>query len=181
MLTASYKAEVEYRHRQFVADQETKANIDSFAAFLTSDTSKFGVMFCGTCGNGKTTLLFAFQSLLYYLVERGMIDSRFGISVVDAKDVQRQAKEIKLFQNLRSSEMLAIEDMGREATEILDYGNIINPVIDLLEWRYNEQLFTMITTNLTPSQIREKYGARIADRLNEMFENIIFKNSTYRR
>ena len=41
-------------------------------------------------------------------------------------------------------------------------------------------LFTFITTNLTKSQIREKYGNRIADRFNEMLEVIIFKNETYR-
>ena len=50
----------------------------------------------------------------------------------------------------------------------------------MLEYRYNSQLFTFITTNLTKSQIREKYGNRIADRFNEMLEVIIFKNETYR-
>ena len=39
---------------------------------------------------------------------------------------------------------------------------------------------TLITTNLTPQQIREHYGDRIADRLNEMVKKIVFNNSTYR-
>jgi DNA replication protein DnaC len=43
------------------------------------------------------------------------------------------------------------------------------------------QLFTIITTNLTPSEIREKYGDRIADRMNEMMVKIIFNNDTYRK
>ncbi len=38
---------------------------------------------------------------------------------------------------------------------------------------------TLITTNLTPQQIREHYGDRIADRLNEMVKKIVFNNSTY--
>ena len=76
--------------------------------------------------------------------------------------------------------MLAIEDMGREPAEILEFGNTASPVIDLLEYRYDNQLFTFITTNLTPAQIREKYGNRIADRFNEMMETIVFKNGTYR-
>jgi DNA replication protein DnaC len=42
------------------------------------------------------------------------------------------------------------------------------------------QLFTIITTNLTPAEIREKYGDRIADRMNEMMVKIIFNNPTYR-
>ena len=77
--------------------------------------------------------------------------------------------------------MIAIEDMGREATEVLDYGNVLNPVIDLIEYRYDNQLFTAITTNLTSKQVSEKYGKRIADRFNEMLEVIVFENATYRK
>lgn len=90
------------------------------------------------------------------------------------------AKDFEAFRNLRNMPMIAIEDMGREPIEVLDYGNVLNPVVDMLEYRYNLQLFTFITTNLTKSQIREKYGNRIADRFNEMLEVIIFKNETYR-
>lgn len=41
-------------------------------------------------------------------------------------------------------------------------------LIDLTTALYNEQLYTMFTTNLTTAQIVEKYGKRIVDRLNEM-------------
>ena len=76
--------------------------------------------------------------------------------------------------------MLSIDDLGVEPSEVLDYGNVLSPVIELLSRRYNAQLFTIVTTNLTPKQIREHYGERIADRFNEMFERIVFENSTYR-
>jgi DNA replication protein DnaC len=71
--------------------------------------------------------------------------------------------------------------MGLEPTEILDYGNAINPVIEIMEQRYKQQLFTFITTNLTPSQIREKYGDRIADRFNETTKCIVYTNPTFRK
>lgn len=180
-MKTAYQAEVEYRRRKFADDAETNKNIESFAKFLTSDVSKFGVLFCGLCGNGKTTLLRAFQNATNYLCSRGMFeDSKVGISIVDAKEVAQYARDLKQFHSLRSRDMLAVEDMGREPTEVLEYGNVLNPVIDLLEYRYNEQLFTLITTNLQPKEIREKYGDRIADRFNEMFDKIIFNNSTYR-
>lgn len=76
--------------------------------------------------------------------------------------------------------MLGIDDLGTEPSEVLDYGNIYTPVIDLLTKRYEEQLFTIITINLTPQQIRGHYGDRIADRLNEMVKKIVFNNCTYR-
>lgn len=182
IMTAAYQSEVEYRRRKFVLDNDTAANIGKFAKFLTSDTSKFGIMFSGTCGNGKTTLLYAFQSALNFMRDWDVFeDKNVGISIVDAKEVTAYAKDIKQFHQLRSRDMLAIEDMGREPLELLEYGNVLNPVIDLLEYRYNQQLFTAITTNLTPKEIREKYGSRIADRFNEMFDKIIFNNATYRK
>jgi DNA replication protein DnaC len=181
-IMAAYQAEVEYRRRTFVEDKETLSNIDRFAKFLTGNDSRFGIMFSGICGNGKTTLLYAFQSALNYLVQRGVIeDSNVGISIIDAKEIVQYAKDVNRFQSLRSRDMLAIEDMGREPLEIMEYGNVISPVVDLLEYRYNNQLFTAITTNLTPKEIREKYGNRIADRFNEMFDKIIFENGTYRK
>jgi DNA replication protein DnaC len=81
----------------------------------------------------------------------------------------------------KSIAVLCIDDVGLEPTEVLDYGNAINPVIEILEQRYQRQLFTFITTNLTPKQIREKYGDRIADRFNEMMKCIVYKNPTFRR
>ena len=50
-----------------------------------------------------------------------------------------------------------------------------------VEYRYDEQMPTMISTNLMPSEIRSKYGDRIADRLNEMAIVIVFKNASYRK
>jgi DNA replication protein DnaC len=62
----------------------------------------------------------------------------------------------------------------------MDFGNVLCPVVDLLTKRYDMQLFTIVTTNLTPAEIREKYGDRVADRMNEMMVKVIFNNETYR-
>lgn len=182
LLTASYMAEVEYRRRKYESNAETENNISRLARALTSDNSKFGIMFCGVCGNGKTTLLYALQTAILEIDKYGGFEDKgTGISIVDAKEVAQYARDYKSFRELRNRPMLAIEDMGREPTEMLDYGNVLNPIIDLIEYRYNNQLFTAITTNLTSEQISTKYGRRIADRFNEMLEVIIFKNPSYRK
>ena len=49
-------------------------------------------------------------------------------------------------------DVLGLDDLGTEQSEVLDYGNVYTPVIDLLTKRYEEQLFTIITTNLTPQR-----------------------------
>jgi DNA replication protein DnaC len=183
VLTAAYQAEIDFRHRTFDDDEPTRENIKRVAKFLTDDNQKFGMIFLGLCGNGKTTMLYAFQQSVNYLNRNNVFadSSQVGIQIMDAKEIAGIAKDVKEFRTIKNRPMLAIEDMGREPTEVLDYGNVLNPVIDLIEYRYDAQLFTIITTNLNPEEIRAKYGARVADRFNEMLEKIVFKNKSYRK
>ena len=76
--------------------------------------------------------------------------------------------------------MLGIDDLGEEEPTLINYGNRVTPVIDLISYRYNRMLFTMVTTNLTPPQIRTVYGVRIADRFNEMMLVLHYKSPSFR-
>lgn len=180
-ITAAYMAEVEYRHREYVADDHTAEHIKKAAQWLTAERPKFGMLLCGKCGNGKSTLAYAIGSLVSYIYKDSYSQETPYLRFVDAKEICAVAKDdYKAFKVLCRQQMLAIDDLGTEPAEVLDYGNVLNPAIDLLSSRYKDQLFTVVTTNLTPKEIREHYGDRIADRFNEMFERIIFNNETYR-
>ena len=76
---------------------------------------------------------------------------------------------------------MAIDDVGVEPSIIKVWGNEISPFVDTIYYRYDRQLFTIMTSNLGEEQLREKYGERIADRFTEMFDRIHFSNKTYRR
>ena len=189
LLTAHYMLEVEARHNKVQLDENTIGNLRQMAHYITMPNPKFGVMLCGTCGNGKTTLMFALRSAIAFLKDRGHFDLYrnqacpyfdFGLKYVDARDVIEIYKDRNRYADLRSERLLAIDDLGKEPAEVLDYGNVTNPLIDLLEYRYLYQKFTVITTNLDAKQIREKYGTRIADRFNEMLEVIVFQDISYR-
>lgn len=189
LLTAHYMFEVESRHNKVQLDEYTISNLRQLAHYITKPTPKFGVMLCGTCGNGKTTLMFALRGTIAFLKDRGHFDMYrnqacpyfdFGLKFLDARDVIEIYKDRTRYAELRSERLLAIDDLGKEPAEVLDYGNVTNPLIDLLEYRYLYQKFTVITTNLDSKQIREKYGTRIADRFNEMLEVIVFQDISYR-
>lgn len=181
-LLAAIMAEVDYRHCDFNPNDEMEMQLHDMANWLTSPSTSFGILLCGSCGNGKSTMLKAFQQLLNYLhIQKPYNDGTYGIQIVDAKHIANLCKNnYEAYRKLCNVDMLGIDDLGTEPSEVMDYGNVYTPVIDLLTKRYEEQLFTIITTNLTPSQIREHYDDRIADRLNEMVKKIVFKNSTYR-
>ena len=186
LLAACYRATVESRRRTFRNDANVAEAIKEFAEYITEPTPKFGVMLCGTCGNGKSTMLYAFQKALNYLKARGhfsFLSEAFnvGIEIVDAMEISIMSKDYNKIRNLRSRSMLAIDDLGKEPAEVLSFGNVLSPVVDLLEYRYQHQLFTAITTNLVPDELQDKYGVRIADRFNEMLQPIVFQDVSYRQ
>ena len=181
-LLASTMAEVENRRRTFCFNEYLDRQLHEMAHWLTSPSSHFGIMLCGGCGNGKSTVLYAFQRLLNSLhIPKPDNDGTYGIRIEDAKSIAYLCKSNhESYRYLFNVDMLGIDDLGIEPVEVMDYGNVCTPIIDLLTKRYEKQLFTFITTNLTPQQIRGHYGDRIADRLNEMVRKIIFDNATYR-
>ena len=142
-------------------------------------------MLCGKCGNGKTTLVYALQSMVNSLNSCGHFKFlgpyfKVGMRIFDAKELVLLSRKLDEWRSVCARDMMAIDDLGKEPTEVLDYGNVTSPLVDLLEQRYQRQKFTVVTTNLAPKEIRGKYGERIADRFREMFKVIAFEFDSYR-
>lgn len=78
-----------------------------------------------------------------------------------------------------------IDDLGRERTTVSNFGDKINPLHDLIHYRYdvyiNRGYKTHISTNLSFTEIEERYGVPIADRIKEMCEVIEFKGESLRK
>lgn len=181
LLRAAYEVEVELRHRQFVEDKFTLDNLCSVSSYMTKNNSSFGMMFAGKSGNGKSTMLNALANTIQMLVRSDKLGEYKGLLIVDARHVVLYSKNQKTFKELCDIPLLAIEDLGREPVEVVEYGNVFTPVIELLEYRYDKQLFTIVTTNLNRDEIPSRYGRRMADRFNEMFNKIVFrKEDSYR-
>lgn len=188
LLAAHYQWVVQDRRSEFKLDSNTQRTILSLAKYITQSEPKFGVMFCGSCGNGKTTLLYALQSAINFLRDQRHFkflediygNYRVGFEIIDVRYILQVADNDIKFKDLCNRDMLGIDDMGKEPAEIMNYGNVMNPVIDLLEKRYQRQAFTAVTTNLTAKDIKNKYGTRISDRFKEMLEVIVFQDIGYR-
>lgn len=185
---AAFKAEVEYRGGIFNADDDTKAHILAAAKWLINPQGTPGLMLCGLCGNGKTTLAKAIARLIAFLTEReNGYSYRKVMKFYTAKSIcklcaasEKFREQYEAYESLFAEPMLIIDDLGEEPAKVLVYGMVHTPIIDLISSRYEAQKMTVITTNLNVDEIKEKYGVRIYDRLSEMVTSIIFENDTYR-
>ena len=182
-LLAAYQAEVERRHKVFERNEHFDAQINLIANYLTGGSKKFGLMFCGLCGNGKTTWAKALQLLVSGLNLKNPINNLYYVFPLwNAKDLAMRSKgNYNDWRNVMRYQLMIVDDLGTEPREVMEFGNVYTPLIDLITTRYEEQLYTIFTTNLTPAQLEEKYGKRIVDRLNEMVEKVVFENESYRR
>ena len=182
-LLAAYQAEVERRHKVFERNEHFDVQLNLIAKYLTGGSKKFGLMFCGLCGNGKTTWAKALQLLVSGLNLKNPTNNLYYVfPLCNAKDLAMRSKgNYNDWRNVMRYQLMIIDDLGTEPREVMEFGNVYTPLIDLITTRYEEQLYTIFTTNLTPAQLEEKYGKRIVDRLNEMVEKVVFENESYRR
>ena len=93
---------------------------------------------------------------------------------------QLRRTELHQICKLAQTDMLGIDDVELNQPKCKTMVIIMCPIKELLTIRYDAQLFTAFTTNLEPKDIRQRYGDRIADRLNEMMTKIVYRNPTYR-
>ena len=175
---------VRSRNRDFIRCDQLEDCIWQLAEALTTPTYRFGVLFTGTCGNGKTTLLHALRSVIYHLFKTRpsvippSVNVFSGIDLFTAKEViEGIVYSDKTFMH---QDILMIDDLGHEPTEVMHYGKIHTPVIDLLEKRYARQKITIVSSNLKLEDIATKYKARVADRLEEMMIDIEFTGGSFR-
>lgn len=140
---------------------------------------KLGLYLMGSMGSGKSTMMYAMQDAINEFCKK---HNDIGIIIRDAGQIVREIQENKpTIDYCGVADMLAIDDLGKEPTEVLRYGTHIQPLVEIFEQRYNRMLPMLITTNLERKQVAEKYGRRIADRFNEMFEVIVFNEESYRK
>lgn len=196
MLLAACQSEVASRHRRFVASDEYLRHIADIARWLTSEgDTTFGLFLCGNRGNGKTTLVKAMKSLYNFLHSDEGYSTRedrfpfYGFEIISAKELVLLAKsynnrtkdnaaEVARYKRLSNVEVLCIDDLGTEPRESLNYGDYVNAAMDMVNYRYEEQLCTMATSNLAADEIRQYYDERFADRFREMMRIVDFGNET---
>lgn len=181
MLLCAYRLEVEKRGRCFADNTATRRHIESVARWLTSEDTRFGLLIYGLIGNGKTTLMNAIQRTIDILYDSNRLSQKQKVVAVSALDVAQQARmDNSSLATLKTCPLLHIDDIGCEPATLKVWGNEVSPITEILYARYDRQLYTVCTSNLSLPDIELRYGSRIADRFREMFDTIAFEEESFR-
>lgn len=203
-LLTCYREEVEALGGAFQETDSILTDIRLVAEWLTDTSRRPWLVLGGGLGLGKTTMLFAIKRLaekaqgvcakLEKCAEfRGDDDAarfyRAGyyshrwpwiLSAEKLADWASNQEAVELFERAINNKFLAIDDLGREPNIVKVFGTEKLPLVGLLAARYDSRLPTIITTNLGPEGIAERYGERIADRLREIADAIGFEGDSFR-
>ena len=154
-----------------------------FGASVQDGSSRKGLFLRGDVGIGKT---FGLE----------LLAARFGWKFITAREVDgfyRSQPDYRAWEDYcRAADFfgrgktLVIDDIGTENEEFVNFGQRANPIAELLEKRYDlsfhrEHVRTVVTSNLTDQQIKERYGFRVFDRMKEMFAVVTVKGESLRK
>ncbi len=134
-----------------------------------------GLMIRGNVGTGKTVIVKALKEL---------IKSKEGKNACFLHSTELQDLYVKDdqegIQRAKLRDYTIIDDVGVESTESKLYGNVKEPFNDVFDYRYRNDKIMIITTNLTPSEIEDTYGARIIDRFRECMNDLVLDGESFR-
>lgn len=194
---ANYKAEVLKRitaDKYMPATEKMMEIINWVSKWLCNPMKRPGLLLYGNVGTGKTTLLRAVCATINKIctreedelgVKETVLDTPNPISIVKAKQIISEYtfrnEKNNRYDLMNKVALLAIDELGVESTEAKLYGNVFEPLIDLLCERYDKQLCTIISTNMGLEEIEQRYGRRVSDRFSEMFTAIPFTENSFRQ
>ena len=128
-----------------------------------------GVLLRGRCGVGKTHLVTAFA--------RALIERQAEVLFIDLPTLIRTLREsvakrerAAIVERAAKVRVLIFDDLGRGRERMTDF--VAEAVDHIIDTRYRSRETTVGTTNLTPEELDEWAGPRIASRIASMMRTV---------
>jgi len=128
------------------------------------DTKGRGLMMMGDCGLGKSTILNYVIPAIFRTKTNKLLTST-------------PAKELGEIER-SSASFIIIDDLGTESIKN-DYGTKIDAVADAISYAEDSSKTLLITTNLKPNKLKERYDDRTLDRLRKC-KVVVIKGKSFR-
>jgi len=131
-----------------------------------SDTKGKGLILMGECGLGKSTILNYVIPAIFRTKTNKVLRS------IPAKNLDGDV-------NNHKGKFVIVDDLGTEGIKN-DYGTKIDAVSDFISYAEDKSKTLLITTNLTPSEMKERYDDRTLDRLRKC-KVVVIKGKSFRK
>ena len=152
-------------HDLYLEDLEVEDKIKQYVLRYTEHLDKVykegkGIYFFGNNGVGKTTLACMILKECYtyrYTCKRITFMDYVSLYTRAWGDSEAKQEVEEEINKIKSREFLCLEEIGKEN----DTKVAVNVLEDLLRYREDNSLPTIICTNLSPKAIKERYGNSI--------------------
>ncbi|MFF5404575.1 ATP-binding protein [Streptomyces misionensis] len=178
---------IPFIYRNAIADQpDVKAWADSLAAasrqqsagrIMPSVGRHRSLLLLGPTGTGKTHQAYG---VLRYLAPTGINWNWTATSSADMYAALRPRAGVDSeteFRKYAHARLLLLDDLG--AAKSSEWTEEIN--FRLINHRYENQLPTILTSNVLPAELMDRVGDRVSSRLIEMCDRIVIKGTDRRK
>ena len=142
---------------------------DKIAEWMTDNKGK-GILMYGVVGRGKSIML----RYVIPMIFRAKL-TRI-VTIVDCANQKLNIDEIT------QRKIIALDDIGAEPSQRKDYGTDRNVVIEAItKAQDNTDTMIIATTNLSATELRERYGERIFDRIVYLCCRVPFNGKSMRK
>ncbi len=165
-----------FKERTFENFEPEVSTRKAYEVALNFQLKDGGLIFLGSCGVGKTHLAAAIANrqigktpTLFISCPEFLLEMRDGIS-------GRKKDHHHLFDLARQAKLLVLDDIGAEKSSEW----VQETIFVLVNYRYEQMLPTIFTSNCTLGELEEKLGKRIASRIIEMCRCIKMEGADWR-
>lgn len=139
---------------------------EKVAEWLKNNQNR-GLLCYGNCGRGKSVICCKVLPVLLSHYHKKIL------TVVDAQQMNDRLDEVK------RNHLLCIDDVGTENVSV-NFGNKRMAFSEIVDEAEKKGKLLVITTNLSLSEIKGKYGERTIDRLRAITTPVLFNGESLR-
>ena len=137
------------------------------ASWLTNNKGR-GLLCLGNCGRGKTLICGKIIPVLL---------SHYCGKIVSCYDAQQMNADLDA---VKLKHIIYIDDIGTEFLSV-KYGEKRLAFAELVDEAEKKGKLLIVTTNLSLSELQQKYGERTVDRLRAITTPVVFKGDSLRK
>lgn len=137
------------------------------AKWLTDNKGR-GLLCLGNCGRGKTLICGKIIPVLL---------NHYCHKIVSCYDAQQMNAQLDA---IKQKHIIYLDDIGTEFLSV-KYGEKRLAFAELVDEAEKKGKLLIVTTNLSLSELKEKYGERTVDRLRAITTPIVFKGDSLRK